>query len=98
MTLEEYRAQIIESLKARPDVVGARDLLAQTNVVLIGSGISAQTQTRFWESLNDDLELLEQESTLLEEHAANTLRALIAAVQAVIAQYQHLIAVAQHKP
>ena len=98
MTLDEYRTQIIESLKARPDIVGARDLLAQTHLVLINSGISAQTQTRFWESLNDDLELLEQESTLLEEHAANTLRAVVAAVQAVIAQYQRLIAIAQHKP
>jgi hypothetical protein len=98
MTLDEYRTQIIENLKARPEIVGARDLLAQTHLVLISSGISAQTQTRFWESLNDDLELLEKDSTLLEEHAANTLRAVIAAVQTVIAQYQRLIAIAQHKP
>jgi hypothetical protein len=98
MTLDEYRTQIIESLKSRPDIVGARDLLAQTHLVIINSGISARTQTTFWESLNDDLELLEQQSTLLEEHAANTLRAVIAAAQAVIEQYQRLIACAQHKP
>lgn len=98
MTLDEYRTQIVESLKARPDIVRARDLLAQTHLVLINSGISAQTQTRFWESLNDDLELLEQESKLPEEHAANALRAVIAAVQSVIAQYQRLIAIAQPKP
>jgi hypothetical protein len=97
MTLDEYRTQIIESLKARPEIAGARDLLAQTHLVLTNSGISAQTQTTFWESLNDDLELLAQQSTL-EEHAATTLRAVIAAAQAVIAQYQRLIASAQQSP
>jgi hypothetical protein len=56
LTLDEYRTQIIESLKARPDIAGARDLLAQTHLVLINSGISARTQTTFWESLNSDLE------------------------------------------
>jgi len=97
MTLDEYRTQIIESLTARPDIVGARDLLAQTHLVLINSGISARAQTTFWESLNDDLEHLAQQSTL-EEHAATTLRAVIGAAQAVIAQYQRLIASAQQSP
>ena len=98
MTLDEYRTKIIESLKARPDIVGARDLLAQTHLVLINSGISARTQTTFWESLNSDLEFLAEESTLLEEHAATALRAVTAAAQAVIAQYQRLIAIAQQNP
>src|SRR5258708_35736156 len=91
MTLDEYLPQIVESLKARQDIVGARDLLAQTHLVIIHSGISPQAQTTFWEGLNDEMELLEQQSTRLDEHAANTLRAIIAAAQAVIAQYQRLI-------
>jgi hypothetical protein len=91
MTLDEYRTQIIESLKKRPDIAAARDLLAQTHLVLTKSGISSQTQKTFWDGLSDDLEQLEERASALDAHAAATLRAVIAAALVVIAQYQRLI-------
>jgi hypothetical protein len=52
MTLEEYRIQVIERLKARQDPVKARGLLAEVELVLTNSRIGDRAQKTFWETLN----------------------------------------------
>jgi hypothetical protein len=67
MTLEEYRIQVIERLKASQDPVKARGLLAEVELVLTNSRIGDRAQKTFWETLNNDLDIVAQESTLLLE-------------------------------
>lgn len=89
MTLEDYR-EVIAKLKACSGPSWARNLLAQVDLVLTNSGISAGTRRAFWEDLNHDLEVVGEESTLLlEKQAATVLSSAIAAAQTVIAQYHH---------
>lgn len=93
MTLEEYRIQVIEKLKACREPLWARNLLAEVDLVLTNSGISDQARKTFWEDLKNDLEVVAQESTLLlEKQAATALSAVITAARAAIAQYQLLLA------
>ena len=99
MTLDEYRVQVIEKLKACRDPARARGQLAEVDLVLMNSRISDRVQKTFWETLNNDLDVLAQESTLLlEKPAATALSAVIAAAQTVIAQYRLLIASDQQNP
>ena len=99
MTLEDYRIEVIAKLKACQGPLWARNLLAQVDLVLLNSQISASTQKAFWEELNHDLDVVGEESTLLlGNEAATTLSAVVAAAKALIAQYQLLIASDQQNP
>jgi hypothetical protein len=99
VTLEEYRIQFIEKLKACRDPANVRGLLAEVDLVLMKSGISDRVQRTFWETLNNSLDVVAQESTLLlEKQAATALSAVIAAAQTVIAQYLVLLANDQQSP
>jgi len=99
MTLEEYRIQVIEKLKICRDAAQARGLLAEVDLVLTNSRISDRTQKLFWQTLNNALDAVAQESTLLlEKQAATALRPVVAAAQPVTAQYQLLIASDHQNP
>lgn len=92
MTLEEYRIQTIEKLKACRDPARARDVLSDVDGMLVGSRISDTTRRLFWETLRNDLDVVTQESTaLLERQAAAVLGAVVRAAQDAIFEYQALI-------
>lgn len=92
MTLEDCRIEVIAKLKACQGPLWARNLLAQVDLVLLNSQISAGTKKAFWEALNNDLDVVAEDSTLLlGKEAATTLSAVVAAAKAMIAQYLQLI-------
>ena len=92
VTLEDYRIQIIEQLKAARGTVRARDILADVDMVLATAGLSTAAQGAFWESLNSDLDILAEESKgLLGKEAAAALSAVIAAAQSTVWKYRRLL-------
>lgn len=89
MGLDEYRLQVIESLKNCQTPGRARELLAEVDLVLKSSQLSAGTQGMFWQTLSSDLDLITQDSPLLlEKQAAAALIAVVAVAQRMIVQYQ----------
>ena len=85
VTLEDYRIQIIEQLKAAGGTVRARDILADVDMVLATATLSTAAQGAFWESLNSDLDILAEESKgVLGKEAAAALGAIIAAAQGAV--------------
>ena len=65
----------------------------------MNSRISDRAQKVFWQTLNNDLDIVAQESTLLlEKQEATALSGAVAAVRAVIAHYQRLIASDEQSP
>jgi hypothetical protein len=88
MTLEEYCIQVIEKIKACRDPARVRDLLSEVDGLLTRSRIGHHTRATFWEALNNDLDVVAQESTLLLERQAATALSAVVAAQTVIAQYQ----------
>jgi hypothetical protein len=92
VTLEDYRIQVIEQLRAARGTARARDLLAEVNMVLASARLSTAAQGQFWESLNGDLDVLAEESKgVLGKEAAAALGAVIAAAQASVMRYQRLL-------
>jgi len=90
ITLEDYRIQIIEQLKAGAH---ARDLVAEVDMVLASARLSAAAQAAFWDNLNSDLDILAEESTaVLGKEAAAELNASIAAAQGAALKYRRLLA------
>jgi len=99
MTLEEYCIQVIEEIKACSNPARVGDLLSEVDGLLNRSRIGHHTRAAFWEALNNDLDVVGQESTLLlEKQAATTLSAVVAAAQTVIAEYLLLLASDQKNP
>ena len=88
MTLDEYRLQVVERLRACQDPKQARALLAEVECVLTASRMSDHTLRVFWRTLSGALELLEQESAHLEIRQLAVLSAVLVAAQAVIADFQ----------
>jgi hypothetical protein len=89
MTLDEYRRQALERLRACQDPSQARTVLAELECALTASRLSDYTVRLFWQGLSSDFEILVQESAyLLDKQALAVLAAVFSAAQAAIAQYQ----------
>jgi hypothetical protein len=89
MTLDEYRLQMFEKLKACSQVPQVRELLSEVHTMLASARMSDSSQKAFWQSLNHDLNVLVHESQKLpQQSGASMSRTVIATAQAAIAQYQ----------
>ena|SRR5580693_7951255 len=89
MTLDEYRLQVFETLKACTEAGAVRAFLAEVKELLVSSRMSESGQKAFWQSLNHDLNVLAHELKRPAEHSmGGTLGTAIATAQAAIAQYQ----------
>ena len=89
MTLDEYRATLIERLRACQDTTEARDLLAEANLVLADTKLNRLTRDRFWETLEEELDAAGENLTLFKDPtAAAAFAAVVAAVRARIARYR----------
>ena len=89
ITLEDYRLQIMEQLKAAPGAAFARDVLARVDLVLGSARLSTATVEAFWESLNSDLHILAEESKgVLGREVAAALGAVIDAAQGEVLKYK----------
>ena len=92
MTLDEYRAEVIEKLKACRDLARARDLLFEVDVMLGSAGLDTRAQRTFWQALESDLARVAQDSTRhLERQAAIALGGVPGVAQAEIAHYVLLL-------
>jgi hypothetical protein len=92
VTLEEYRLQVLEQLKASPGTAWARDVLARADMVLASARLTTATQDAFWETLNSDLHILAEESKqLLGREVATALTVIIDAAQDEVQKYRRLL-------
>jgi hypothetical protein len=92
VTLEDYRIQIIEQLKAAHGTERARDLLAEVNLVLASAQLSTAAQRAFWDSLHSDLDVLAEVSKeVLGKEAATALGEVAAAAQGAVLKYRQLL-------
>jgi hypothetical protein len=88
LSLDGYRIQVVERLKTCTHADQSKDVIAEVNALLAGTGLSNNAHRAFWEGLYTDLEVVEEESTrLLRLEAAAGLAAVIAAAQAEIMKY-----------
>jgi hypothetical protein len=89
MTLEEYRVTLIERLRACPDTVAARALLAEAELMLCHSRLTDLTYDRFWETLEEHLDALADEAKFSSDRKAGAaLDAIVAAARVRIARYR----------
>jgi hypothetical protein len=89
MTLDEYRGALIERLRACQNTAAARELLAEAALVLANGRINRLTQDRFWETLEEELDAIDEDAKFLEDpQAAAALAAVVAAARARIARYR----------
>ena len=91
MTLDEYRLRLLDRLKACSGPAGARELVAEAQMVLAHSALTQRSLDQFWSGFRNDLQyLLEGAEALREREARATLGSAIAAAQGAIDQF--------HKP
>jgi hypothetical protein len=89
MLLEEYRTKVIERLRACGDTTAARGILAEADLFLTNSRITVITRDKFWETLQEDLEVIREESKYItDRQAAATLGTVASAALARIARYR----------
>ena len=89
MSLDDYRDQLTERLKSCPDTAAARTLLAEAELVLLNARLTALTQSKFWESLQEELEAIAKAArSSADRSAAAKLEAVVAAAQARLARYR----------
>lgn len=93
LTLDEYRAQVVQQLQACSEPARALDLLADVETMFNATQISPALQRDFWTGLSQDLDLLIQESTLSDPASEATLRAVITSARAVTARALRLLPV-----
>ena len=86
MTLEEYRIQILDRIKACQDSVAARDVLAEVDVALSNAKMSSSTQQEFWTGLHDDLEVVAEDARFLDKRAAARIGAIANAARGWISR------------
>jgi len=91
VTLEDYRIQVIEQLKAVRGAARAHELLAEVDLVLASSRLSPAAQGEFWESLRSDLDVLEELKAMLGKEAAAAIGVVIAAARGAVIQYQRML-------
>jgi hypothetical protein len=98
MTLEEYRIHIIGRLKAFRDPAEVRELLAQVDLGLKGTGVSVSGQSAFWEALTQDLNGVAHDAPLLVGvQDAELLVRVVSAAQSGIEWYQGWLGSAEDK-
>ena len=89
VSLEDYRLQVIEQLKAASGAARVRDLLAEVDLVLASARLSSAAQKAFWESLDSDLDnLAEGSKGVLGKDAAAALSAVITAARGALLKYR----------
>ena len=92
ISLEGYRIQVLEKIKATRDPQRARDLIAEVDVALRATGLRRAAQRAFWEALHTDIEVLTEESaTVLGRDLATDLGDIIAAAETEIRRYLSLV-------
>lgn len=92
VTLEDYRIQIIEQLKAARGTERAHDLLAEVDMVLASARLSTAAQGAFWDSLHSDLDMLAEVSKeVLGKEAADALSEVVTAAQGAVLKYRQLL-------
>jgi hypothetical protein len=88
MTLDEYRMQVFEKLRACTEASHAREILSEVRALLASSRMSDSGQKGFWQSLSHDLNVLAHQLTRPSDRAVVSARTVIATAQSAIAQYQ----------
>ena len=89
MGLDEYRKHVIERLKGSRDTAAARGVLAEADLILATNHLTAMMRDRFWESLQEELEVIAKDCRVLSDRkAAAKLGSIVAAAQARIARYR----------
>lgn len=83
LTLDHYRAQLVQQLKDCPEAARAAGLLSDVETMLSATQSTHSLQKAFWRGLSQDLDLLTQQAALLDSDAAATLRAVINTARAV---------------
>jgi len=91
MTLDEYRAYIVQKLSVCKNPALVPDVLAETEVMLAATKVTPLAQERLWQGIRSDLEVLRQRSLQLDPDAGELLRSVIAAARWGIANYQRLL-------
>jgi hypothetical protein len=92
VSLDGYRLQVLERLKASGVPARARDILSEVDVMLNASALSRPAQKAFWEGLSRDLDVLSEDfMPLLGKEAAIAFSAVMAAARADIEQYLNLV-------
>lgn len=92
VTLEDYRIQIIEQLKAAHGTQRAHDLLAEVDMVLASARLSTAAQGEFWDSLHSDLDMLAEVSKeVLGKEAADALGEVVTAAQGEVLKYRRAL-------
>ena len=87
MSLDEYREQLIGRLKNCADTAAARTLLVEAELVLVNARLALPTQSRFWESVHEDLDTVAEAARLsADREAGMKLAAVVAAAQGRIAR------------
>jgi hypothetical protein len=92
MTLDEYRAYIVEKLTACQDPAFVPDVLAEAEVMLAATQVPPRAQDTFWHDTRTDLEGVRFKSLQLDQKAGDLLRSVIAAARTGIAHYQRMLA------
>ncbi len=88
LSLEGYRIQVIEKLKAIEDPAKAHDLIDQVESVLKAADLSKPAQRTFWEALYTDLDVIAEEwAEILGKEAAEALGSVIAAAKIDVRRY-----------
>ena len=82
MTLDEYRAQILQKLHQTGTTAEAQTIVGEAAETLRRSGISRDSERDFWSSLYKDLT-----PVISERQAVSSLSLIIAAAQAAIAAH-----------
>lgn len=92
LSLEGYRIQVIEKLKALQDPASAHALIDEADTVLKATGLRVPAQRAFWEALHTDLDVIAEEwSEILGKEAAATLGATLAVAKADVRRYLALV-------
>ncbi len=88
LSLEGYRIQVVEKLKAVQNPGRAHALIDEVDSALKARDLSRPAQRAFWEALHTDLDVIAEEwSEILGKDAAAALGAVLATAKADVRQY-----------
>lgn len=91
LSVEGYRIQVIEKLKAMQDPAAACALMAEVDTVLQATGFSRPAQRAFWQALDTDLDVIGEEwAEMLGKDAAAALGPVIATAKTALQRYLEL--------
>jgi hypothetical protein len=92
MTLDEYRAYIVQKLSVCKDPALVADVLSEAELMLAATQVPPRAQDAFWHDIRTGLEAVRLQSLQLDRSAGDLLRSVIAAARMGIADYQRLLA------